>query len=67
MQQDGWTLSEQHPDFLRYGIGNDKLSYLVDFTFFNVIDPDEDDIIIEDNVYVLSFNIWPGDLREASE
>lgn len=35
--------------------------------FFNVIDPDEDDIITEDDVYVLSFNIWPGNHRETSE
>lgn len=25
MRQDGWTLSEQHPDFLWYDIENDKL------------------------------------------
>lgn len=35
--------------------------------FCNVIDPDEDNIITEDDVYVLSFNTWLSNLHEASE
>ncbi|KAI9929432.1 hypothetical protein ASPWEDRAFT_172912 [Aspergillus wentii DTO 134E9] len=57
MRQNGRTLYEQDPDFLRYDIPNDKL-YLANFTFFNIIDPDLEDPITEQDVYVLTFKIW---------
>lgn len=69
------TLYKQHPDFLDIKLRmtscmyilllyfimfySGKLSYPVGFTFFNVIYPDEDDVITEDDTYVLSFDTWP--------
>ncbi|KAG2419363.1 hypothetical protein HFD88_004159 [Aspergillus terreus] len=63
MRVNGKYLTEHHPAFLQYDAAADKV-YLVDFTFWTDIDPDNSDPIDEESTEVLAFNIWRDHLRE---
>ncbi|EAU35598.1 predicted protein [Aspergillus terreus NIH2624] len=63
MRVNGKALTEHHPAFLQYDAAADKV-YLVDFTFWIDIDPDNIPPIDEESIEVLAFNIWQDHLHE---